>query len=291
MTSSPGEHAGRDFLTRPRSVAGIHADALRLLARNYDYLARRSAFFFVALLVGVIGTALIFPNLSREETDALFGPPKVTQYLFFLSLAEAQLVVAVAARSLGWPIERGIVSSVLMARFTSVALSSFLKWLGVQIGVLALLAQLSLLVRQPSLEPSRWIILEAALLAAFLMGLAIFVRYFAVPATILMEGKDVGRGAFTRSAELARGMWPRILATLGVAWLVLLALQVASRAVTLRIAGDELTAEVVAVLASMLAYPYVGVVAALVYFDARTRRDGAAAATAIVLPIRRPTTR
>jgi hypothetical protein len=283
----PNESAGREFLTRPRSAAALLADALRLLVRNYDYLARRSAFFFIALLVGVIATPLLFPELVREDRTTMFEPPKVTQYLFFLGLAEAQLVVAVTARCLAWPRERGILSARVAASFMSVAMAAFLKWLGVQIGVTALLAQLSLLVRQPAMAPSRWLILEGALLAVIAIGVLVFVRYFAVPATVVLEGKDVGKGAFKRSVQLGAGMWPRILGTLGIAWLALLVLQVASRAITLRVAGDVLTAEVVAVLVSMLVYPYVGVVATLLYFGARTRHEGAAGATAIA-PAKRP---
>ncbi|HJR62469.1 MAG TPA: hypothetical protein VJ803_02110 [Gemmatimonadaceae bacterium] len=289
MSAFPAsESAGREFLTRSRTAAGLLADALRLLVRNYDVLARRSAFFFVALLVGVIGTPLLFPELAREDRTTIFEPPKVTQYLFFLGLAEAQLVVAVTARCLAWPRERGILSARVAASFLSVAMAVFLKWLGVQIGITALLAQLSLLVRRPAMEASRWLILEGALLTVIAIGVVVFVRYFAVPATVVLEGKDVGKGAFTRSARLAVGMWPRVLGTLGVAWLALLALQVASRAIALRVAGDVLTAEVVAVLVSMLVYPYVGVVATLLYFSARARQEGAAGATAIAPPSRPP---
>ncbi|MGH7720473.1 MAG: hypothetical protein ACREON_16705 [Gemmatimonadaceae bacterium] len=285
VTRSHGESSGSDFLTRPRSAPRLLADALGLLLRHYDYLARRSVFFFVALLVGVIGAPLVFPGVFREPASTLVAPPKITQYLFFLGLAESQLLVAVAATCLGSPKDRGVLATRVATSFMSVALASFLKWLGVQVGVMALLAQLSLVITRPAMAASRWLAVEGVLLLAFAVGVVIFVRYFAIPATVVLEGKEVGRGAFKRSADLARGEWRRILATLGVSWLALLALQVGSRALVLELFREPLTAEVVAVLVSMLTYPYIGTLAALLYFDVRTRKEGAAGATAMVLEV------
>jgi hypothetical protein len=100
------------------------------------------------------------------------------------------------------------------------------------------------------------------------------MRTFAATAAIVLERVSVGR-AITRSWQLARGGVARIFFALALAWLLYLVIFVVFTMVVAMIVGRN--ADLVSILTAVIlafAYPLIGVVTTLLYYDLRVRHEG-----------------
>jgi hypothetical protein len=102
-----------------------------------------------------------------------------------------------------------------------------------------------------------------------------FARYFAVPQAILFERLGVGRG-LDRSRQLSKGEKWKILKSLGMVWLIVLALTIG---VDLTFAPEpgqapSLFSDVIGTMVSMIAFPLIPITSTLMYYDVRIRREG-----------------
>jgi hypothetical protein len=90
---------------------------------------------------------------------------------------------------------------------------------------------------------------------------------------VVLEGHGVG-GAMRRSPALSRGGGRRILATAGLATLLLVMVDVALTLVLEPILGNAASASFIASAVSLPAWPMLYALMTVVYFDARVRTEG-----------------
>ena len=115
------------------------------------------------------------------------------------------------------------------------------------------------------------------LLLLIVPGIVFAAWSFAMPIIVMIEGASAGE-SWERSRSLARGHVGHILATLGVAWLIVIAaflgMMFATGAVIGLLGAGEAIAEPIGSIAFILLYPFVGVVGTLLYYDLRIKKEG-----------------
>jgi hypothetical protein len=130
-------------------------------------------------------------------------------------------------------------------------------------------------------------VLRAALLQGFAImigfillivpGFILFAALFAMPMAVMLEGCGASE-ALDRSRELTRGSRGRILLVLGLSYLIcFVAAATFGGVVGIAMAGVGLSdraSDIIGELAMMLAFPPIGVVATLLYYDLRIKKEG-----------------
>lgn len=100
----------------------------------------------------------------------------------------------------------------------------------------------------------------------------VFKRYFAIPATVVLENRSVG-SAMKRSRQLSNGNGKRIFALLGSVILFLLIISIMLGGLIASSGMGALSAIVELVVLAAL-NPFAAIVATLLYYDIRIRREG-----------------
>jgi hypothetical protein len=141
-----------------------------------------------------------------------------------------------------------------------------------------------------------WLILGAAILQglAIMFGMLLLVipgiiamaLLFAVPIVVMVEGKENVSDVMSRSASLAQGDMLRVLGATVLAFLIVIAAQMGLRLLvvfTAEVALDflplatdieERQADLLTRTLSIFVFPFPSVVATLLYFDLRVRKEG-----------------
>jgi hypothetical protein len=117
------------------------------------------------------------------------------------------------------------------------------------------------------------ILIAGVFLLAIPVGLYFFASFFAVPATVILEGIGVVAG-LRRSRDLSRGFKRRILGALGVPMLLFMVFQLVVAAIGQFLPGPRLLGFLVEQAGTIIAYPIIAVIATLLYYDARIRKEG-----------------
>lgn len=120
--------------------------------------------------------------------------------------------------------------------------------------------------------------LGKGLLIAF--GLALFLfpavywsaLYFAVIPVVVLEGKSVG-ASFSRSGELSRELKLHILSTLGLVFVIRVAIALGV-GILIALIPNVIVQRILSTLLTIVVYPLIGITDALLYYDARIRREG-----------------
>lgn len=242
---------GARVLTRvtrhPHAAASMHPETLR--PRTFTELVDAGFAMFrdqYATLVVAVSVILLPPVLLR----AIVGPGvgflvlQIVENLLYL-MADGAVVVLVSERLLGRRPDLGNALRLTFARSGSLIWSSLLRGLAIVIGFLLLVV------------PGVWAI------AAF----------FAMPMIVMLEDID-GSDASVRSYQLARGHILRILAVLGVGFLALVVYVMVGAALLGLLGLGERGIDVVTSVLFVTAYPLPSVLATMLYFDLRTRKEG-----------------
>jgi hypothetical protein len=111
-----------------------------------------------------------------------------------------------------------------------------------------------------------------ALLALIFPGLYVYARFFAIKQTVLLEDRGFSQ-AFSRSSELTDGLKRHVLNTIGLIFILGLAISLGAAFLTELLPGTVLPL-VVRTAASVIVYPLVGITETLLYYDLRIRREG-----------------
>jgi hypothetical protein len=224
---------------RPRSATEIVDASFQLMRQYYPQ--------FVALVAIAVAPYL----LLRIVLGSGVGSPPVMLAQMLVNwlctaVSEAAIIVAVSDSYLEGRVD--------IARALGQTLSKLL-WIvgaGIARGALVLLASLLFIIP----------------------GAYVALRTFAVMPVVMLEHGSPNR-AIERAWGLGKGQVSRILVTLGLAWLIYLALFFFIGAVVGTGLGrhpvltDVLTAVIVAFV-----YPFIGVVTTLLYYDLRVRKEG-----------------
>jgi hypothetical protein len=105
-----------------------------------------------------------------------------------------------------------------------------------------------------------------------LPGLYLFGRFFATSQAILLENAGLF-GAIGRSWRLTKGQVRHVINSMGLAVLLLYAILIGANLLG-QLIPSNIVRMLIATIASCLAYPMVGIVATLLYYDIRIRREG-----------------
>ena len=122
----------------------------------------------------------------------------------------------------------------------------------------------------------------AAVIQTFIIGfgLALFIvpgvywssMYFAAIPIIVLERKGIF-AAFDRSSALSKGLKGHILATLGLVFLIRLAVS-GGALIMVALVPNIIAQRVLSTLVQIVVYPIFGIADALLYYDVRIRREG-----------------
>jgi hypothetical protein len=268
---------------RPRLASELVDAAFQLYRRHFPELVTLSALSFAPYIVVellVQGTQPIDPANPSTWVFLLL----LVGWLFG-SLMEAATVLAVSNSYLhGAPDVAGTLRATL-ARFGTILFAIAAKWfligLAFMAGLLfAGLAALAVMIGAGMTGGGGAVpAAPTAFLMVFLvtislpLGLFMFARYFAVPATIVLEGLGVGAG-LRRSRELSKGIKGRIIGALGIPMLLVVAIPLVLTGVLALLPLPRFLTFLVEQAVTVVAYPIVAVIATLLYYDARIRREG-----------------
>jgi hypothetical protein len=117
-----------------------------------------------------------------------------------------------------------------------------------------------------------WALIFVGLMLFIIPGIFLFARYFAIPATVVVEGRRTTE-ALARSRLLAMGETGKILGTLGLGWVIYFLIVLAATPVLMGLAGRIAGQAIVGVLLIFI-YPVLGILTVLLYFDLRIRKEG-----------------
>lgn len=266
---------------RPRSATEIVDAAFQLYRGHFADLVSLSALVFapyVLLMILVAGGEPITPDQGAGVM--LF----VTLLAWILgSLMEAAVVVAVSNSYLhGEPDTAGALRYTL-SRLGRVLLAVTAKWFMISfMFMLALtisffVSMIGLVASDAATADGSALAVAGIMLIIMLLSLPValyfFARYFAVPATVVLEGRGVFAG-MRRSAELSRGFKMKVLGALGVTMILFVSLQLFVVGMLEMLPGPALLRFLLEQAWTILVYPIVAVIATLLYYDARIRKEG-----------------
>ncbi|MGH7720722.1 MAG: hypothetical protein ACREON_17985, partial [Gemmatimonadaceae bacterium] len=121
-------------------------------------------------------------------------------------------------------------------------------------------------------ELLKWMLVFVGFIFFIIPGLLLYARYFAVPATVVLEDNDVG-GALRRSRELASGMKARILGVMLLPWIGYFVIYFTVAAVVTSLTSSTVVAEGAMMVVSVFVYPLFFILGTLLYYDARIRKE------------------
>lgn len=225
------------FTLRPRSATEIIDAAFQLLRSEYSALVATSA---VILAPGIFLTLLL-------PTSVMVAGQLVSQLLQLF--AAAAMIVIVSERYLGRAPKAGDAVRAVLSRPWTLLVTSIFQSVLVVIGFVLL-------------------IIPGFIFAAWT---------FAMPMVVMLEHTNTSE-AFKRSRELARGEVGHVLGTLVLAflifYLVVIALAAMMGMLFALVGISERIGEVIGQVAMIFAYPVLGVVGTLLYYDLRIRKEG-----------------
>jgi len=237
---------------RPRSDTEV-------LDATFELYRSHFATFFTIAVIGFLPLALARLILSPGGVDlsgpgvntpsALFGAMSAL-FLLILGgilsvLVDAAVIAGASEGYLGHPVETGKAMTTAFKRPGSVLAASFLKALFIGFGFALLIVP----------------------------GVFLFIRYFAVPATVVLENRPTA-SAMHRSAELADGNRWRIFRLLGgMLILYFVAAVIIGTLLGSLVTGTLATLGVNLIVRAVL-YPFYATLTTVLYYDIRIRQEG-----------------
>jgi len=265
---------------RPRLATEIVDAAFQLYRRHFGALLSLSALAFgpfIALQLLVLGGEAVDPTAG----DAA-GAGVVLLFGWLVgSLLEAAIVVAVSNSYLH---DEPDVASALRrtrSRFFAVLFAVTAKWFLITIGFVVAMfvatigAAITMIGTGGPAGGAAGAVIVAGVVVLLSVPVALyfFASYFAVPATVILEGLGVGAG-LARSRELSKGSKMRVLGALGIPMLAYLIFRMVVAGVATFLPGPPLIGYLIDQFAMVVAYPLMAVIATLLYYDTRIRKEG-----------------
>lgn len=228
---------------RPRSNSEILDASFEIYRRHF------AVFLAINIFVAIPWAAASYIGqnaLLLHQTDGIFTSAFIRLLGALLSpFTEGAMACAASAAYLGKPVDFETAVRAVFARPGRLFVAMFTKWILMILGLLLFIAP----------------------------GLLVFKRYFALPMTVLFEDNKVG-DAVTRSRVLSNGSGTRIFSLIGGVFLFTL---LVTLFLTLSIASLSIgpaTTAVATLVAGSIISPFITIVATLLYYDIRIRREG-----------------
>jgi hypothetical protein len=236
---------------RPRSTSELVDAAFQLLRRDYMQYVMLMAISYVPWLVLLMATGQLTASASEIQSPGLFIFGMLAAMVWF-TLIDAVMILAVSESYMGRPVDVGGAFRTAIGRVGSVLYAAIVKSLIVGVGLLLLIVP----------------------------GVIWFAKYFAVPATIVIEGRS-GPEGMKRSAQLSDGLKGHVLKTLALVWLIYFVLSIAAGMIgggmALASRSDTMLVvftQIVNAAFRIFLYPLIAIVQTLLYYDARIRKEG-----------------
>lgn len=231
---------------RPRSATEIVDASFQLLKQHYGELVVLAVVALSpCLILGAVLPFLMGGGAVASGFMAMF----FVWYLLMIVcqfVSQAAIVVAVSDTYLGGRIDVRATLRRVVRRLITLIAAGVLRWLLIMVGMMFFI----------------------------LPGIYAAVRTFSVSAVVLLENESAGQ-AVTRSWELGRGEWWKIFGTLLIAWLIYFVLYVILQMVVMLVLPRSAAAGILTMAALLaFAYPFIGVVSTLLYYDLRVRHEG-----------------
>jgi hypothetical protein len=233
---------------RPRSATEIIDAAFQILKLQYGtfvVLAALAYLPYIAIML-VIGASTSGASMDARNEAALgAGLLALPVALIWFPIAETAVLVGASDALLGKQVDAAAALRVVLSRFGSVLGAAILK------GLLVLIAMVFFVVP----------------------GVIVWLGLFATPAVVVYERLGATE-SIGRSWNLAKGMKGKVLGVMLLVYLMVLAVQLAVTVIAATVGVNELTANVAASVLVIFIYPLIGIATALLYYDARIRKEG-----------------
>ena len=227
---------------RPRSNSEILDAAFEIYRRHFSVFVAMSVF---AAIPGAISSYIAEPALSLQQPGGLFNSALVSSLALFIApFTEGSMTCAASSAYLGKPVdfEQSVRSAFSHAGWLFVAM-----------------------VR-------KWVLMLLGLTFFLVPGLIVFKRYFALPMTVLFEDNSAG-AAVARSRSLSDGNGRRIFSLNGGVFVFSLIVTLTLEQ-TITSFSHGAIAAVGQLLVNAAVSPFGTIVATLLYYDIRIRREG-----------------
>lgn len=267
---------------RPRLATEIVDAAFQLYRRHFPELVSLSALAFapyVVIQLLLTGGDPVEPTTAGAATSAI-----VLVFGWIIgSIMEAAVVAGVSNSYLHGRPDVPAALRRTFQRLFPVLLSVSAKWVLIGLGFMgaitagaitsAIIAVGAGSTGQVGPGILTGILVAGVFLIAIPVGLYFFATYFAVPATVILEGAGVIHG-LKRSRDLSRGLKRRILGALGLSMLLFVIFQLILAALFALLPGPRIIGFLAEQVITIIAYPIIAVIATLLYYDARIRKEG-----------------
>lgn len=252
---------------RPRSATELVDAAFRLLRTCYTKLAALAAVALAPYIVLVLIVRVDPLDPARVLGAALLQ-------LLCLTIAEAAVVLAASEIYLEGALHGGSALATALRRVPVVIAAQLVRYFF--IGVLTMAAVfIPAMVAALAFSGARPVILGAAIvvLAILLVVYAGLSTILTVPALLLERAGPVY--AVQRSWRLVRGQWWHTFWAMCLAWIIYLAVFVVlSLAISMLMTANPVVSRLLSAIVLAFAYPLIGVVTTLLYYDLRMRKEG-----------------
>jgi hypothetical protein len=222
---------------RPRSGPELLDAAFQFWRENFKLLFTVVAAAFLPIIaIGAVDAVLPHSFESQVVTRVVNAACE--------ALAWGAVIIVVSERYVGHEITASQAIRVVWGRLWTIFWANVIFWFGVYIGMILLIVP----------------------------GLYLFAKYFAMVPVVVLEGHGI-RASQLRSAALTQGAKWRAFAIVCVPWLTYLVLFGAITS-TIRDYTSSMTTIVLTRLLIAGVYPFLGILATLLYYDLRFRNEG-----------------
>ena len=233
---------------RPRTATEILDAAFQILKQQYGTFVVLAAIAYLPYIIFMILIGASVSGASDDEVSmatASAGLLSLPIALIWFPIAETAVLVGASDALLGKRVDAASALRAVLSRFGGVVGAAILK------GMLVLVATLFFIVP----------------------GVIVWLGLFATPAVVVFE-KLGATESIARSWNLAKGMKSKVLGVMILAYLVILAVQIAVTLIATPMGANDIVASIAASVLSIFVYPLIGICTALLYYDARIRKEG-----------------
>jgi hypothetical protein len=265
---------------KPRLGSEIVDAAFQLYRRHFTDLITLSALTFGVYAILQLALTGGAPP-QGHPISGMVGVLLVLGWIFG-SLSEAAIVVAVSNIVVTGEADVPGALRRTLGRLGAVLVASTVKWLvtgfafavalmiGIALGAVVLLAAGG---PGAGVTGLTYVMVAVSVLVGLPVALYFFARYFAIPATVVVDNLGV-RAALRRSRALSKNSKRKIIATLGLPIAFFFALQAIVSAILVLLPGPDVVHFLIGQAVTIVGYPILSVIATLLYYDARIRQEG-----------------
>jgi hypothetical protein len=233
---------------RPRSATEIIDAAFQILKQQYGTFVVLAALAYLPYIVFMLALGASTSGASPDEVGVAVIGASLLVFpiaLIWFPIAETAVLVGASDALLGRPVDAAAALRLVFSRFGSVLGAAILKGLLVFIGMIFLVAP----------------------------GVILWLGLFATPAVVVFERLGASE-SIGRSWNLAKGMKGKVLGVMLLAYLIVMAVQLSVDIVAQAVGLNQIMGSVASSVLVIFVYPLIGICTALLYYDARIRKEG-----------------